>query len=161
MTDPSMPARGDPLDVALGRNIRIRRKSLGLSQSALASAVGLTFQQVQKYESGANRVSFSKLVEIAKGLNCRIADLIEGLVDGDQTAPVSDGEADLLSTTGAVELLQLYAKIHSPRLRRALINLSSALSSFAEPDAGSNSPLTTSTARAKGVRTAWRRRIKP
>eukprot|EP01033_Poteriospumella_lacustris_P022285 gene22285-16716_t len=69
MTDPTTPARGDPLDVALGRNIRIRRKSLGLSQSALASAVGLTFQQVQKYESGANRVSFFKLVEISTALN--------------------------------------------------------------------------------------------
>jgi len=83
MTVPSTASGRDPLDAALGRNIRIRRKSLGLSQSALAAAVGLTFQQVQKYESGANRVSFSKLAEIAKALNCRIADLIEGLDGGE------------------------------------------------------------------------------
>eukprot|EP01037_Dinobryon_pediforme_P017418 gene17418-17609_t len=139
MTDPTTPARGDPLDVALGRNIRIRRKSLGLSQSALASAVGLTFQQVQKYESGANRVSFSKLVEISKALNCRIAYLIEGLEDGEAPGPVLEGENDLLSTTGAVELLQLYAKINGPRLRRALISVSLALSSSTEPDTGPDS----------------------
>ena len=149
------------MDVALGRNIRIRRKSLGLSQSTLASAVGLTFQQVQKYESGANRVSFSKLVEISKALNCRVAYLIEGLDGGEAPPPVPEGENDLLSTTGALELLELYAQIHSPRLRRALIAVSGALSSSAEPDAGPDASPATPTARAKGVRTAWRRRIKP
>ena len=160
MTVPSVAPGRDPLDAALGRNIRIRRRSLGLSQSALAAAVGLTFQQIQKYESGANRVSFSKLAEIAKALNCRISYLIKGL-DGDETpTPVPEGQNDLLSTTGALELLELYAKINGPRLRRALINLSIALSPSGEEDANTASSNTTSTVRPKGVRTAWRRRIK-
>ena len=60
MIDRAETAHPDPLDVALGRNIRTRRKSLGLTQAGLGDAVGLTFQQIQKYERGTNRVSFSK-----------------------------------------------------------------------------------------------------
>ena len=69
----------NPLDIALGARIRVRRKSLGLSQDDLAVQVGLTFQQIQKYERGANRVSFSRLVEIARTLKCRAQDLIGDL----------------------------------------------------------------------------------
>ena len=95
-----------PLDIALGRNIRLRRKSLGMSQSALGEAVGLTFQQVQKYERGKNRVSFSKLAGIATALQCKISDLIEGLEDGEDT---SDGheKSTLLGETGLRRLAAL------------------------------------------------------
>ena len=58
------------LDIALGNRIRQRRKGLGVSQTTLAEAIGLTFQQVQKYERGFNRVSFSRLVDIAHALDC-------------------------------------------------------------------------------------------
>src|SRR6202051_4027587 len=69
------------LDVALGLRIRQRRKALGVSQTALADSIGLTFQQIQKYERGFNRVSFSRLVDIAHALNCRVIDLV-GDLDG-------------------------------------------------------------------------------
>ncbi len=64
---PKTFGRDEPnkLDVALGLRIRQRRKSLGVSQTALADSIGLTFQQIQKYERGFNRVSFSRLVDIA------------------------------------------------------------------------------------------------
>lgn len=68
-----------PLDVELGRYIRRRRRELGLSQDQLGRMIGVTFQQVQKYEHGTNRVSFSRLVEIAQSLDCSVADLIGDL----------------------------------------------------------------------------------
>jgi transcriptional regulator with XRE-family HTH domain len=98
----------DPLDVALGAAIRIRRRSLGISQEALADRCGVSFQQVQKYENGANRVSFSRLLLVARALQCRIADLMEGL-DVDETTRTD--ELDLLPrlmTPGALELLTAY-----------------------------------------------------
>ena len=68
-----------PLDVALGSRIRLRRRELGFSQEQLARQVGITFQQVQKYEHGTNRVSFSRLVEIAQALRCGVMDIVGDL----------------------------------------------------------------------------------
>jgi len=72
------PARSTPhvVDVVVGSNIRQRRRALKVSQEALAEAVGVTFQQVQKYERGANRVSASCLFEICRALKCHPADLM-------------------------------------------------------------------------------------
>ncbi|MGA7713996.1 MAG: helix-turn-helix transcriptional regulator [Rhizomicrobium sp.] len=65
-----------PLDVALGGRIRLRRRELEMSQDQLARKIGITFQQVQKYEHGTNRVSFSRLAEIAGALKCSVSDLM-------------------------------------------------------------------------------------
>jgi transcriptional regulator with XRE-family HTH domain len=69
-----MASRGfpNPIDVHVGSRIRLRRTLLGISQEKLAEAIGLTFQQVQKYEKGANRVSSSRLVDIANALDVSI-----------------------------------------------------------------------------------------
>ena len=126
-----------------------------MSQSALGEAVGLTFQQVQKYERGKNRVSFSKLAGIATALQCRISDLIEGLEDGTDTDP-GDNRAALLGETGALELLQTYASVKSPRLRRAIISLAKGLSDQPEemePNAD-DQPVRA----RREARTRWRRR---
>ena len=77
--EPSQVPHPHPLDVELGRYIRKRRRELGLSQDQLGRMIGVTFQQVQKYEHGTNRVSFSRLVEIAQSLNCTVAELIGDL----------------------------------------------------------------------------------
>jgi transcriptional regulator with XRE-family HTH domain len=146
-----------PLDIALGRNIRLRRKSLGMSQSALGEAVGLTFQQVQKYERGKNRVSFSKLAGIATALQCRIADLIDGLEDGGDAEP-GDDRAALLGETGALELLQTYASVKSPRLRRAIISLAKGLSDQPEEAAEDEEDATGAARPRREARTRWRRR---
>jgi DNA-binding Xre family transcriptional regulator len=71
----------DALDRALGNTIRLRRSALHMSQTKLADAAGVSFQQIQKYERGVNRVSFSCLVAISQGLGCRVADLV-GEPDG-------------------------------------------------------------------------------
>ena len=64
------------LDVAIGQNIRERRLALKLSQTSLAQTIGITFQQIQKYERGYNRISFSRLVDIAHAFDWRVVDLI-------------------------------------------------------------------------------------
>src|SRR4051812_37905868 len=71
----------NPVDLYVGGRIRMRRRSLGVSQEKLADDLGLTFQQVQKYERGANRVSASKLYEIARSLQTPVAFFFEGLND--------------------------------------------------------------------------------
>jgi len=73
------PDGPDILDIAMGQRIRERRRALGIAQKDLAAEVGVTFQQVQKYERGANRISYSRLAAIARVLNCRVAELSDGL----------------------------------------------------------------------------------
>ena len=125
----------NPLDIALGARIRVRRKSLGLSQDDLAVQVGLTFQQIQKYERGANRVSFSRLVEIARTLKCRVQDLIGDLdVEGEVSDQVA-AEAVQLKETGALELIRAYSAIRSAGRRRIVVSLAQTLSKEDEPEA--------------------------
>lgn len=96
------------MDIALGGAVRIRRRMIGMSQEALAEHCGVSFQQIQKYENGANRVSFSRLVQIARALECRVADLLEAL---DTANPQAPADLDLFSrmrTPGALELLAAY-----------------------------------------------------
>lgn len=71
-----MPESPHPVDVLVGNRIRARRRLLGASQDQLAQAIGVSFQQVQKYENGTNRISCSRLVEIARYLNVTPADLL-------------------------------------------------------------------------------------
>ena len=120
----------DPIDVAVGARIRIRRRWLGLSQTQLANALGITFQQVQKYERGANRVSFSRLLEIAHALDCGLANLAEGL-DAD-AGPELNGLNVLLALDGALDLLEAYRTIRSRELRRALLMHARALGEMTE-----------------------------
>src|SRR5579875_3003935 len=81
MTPTGSERSPNPVDIHVGLHIRMRRKALGISQERLAEALGLTFQQVQKYERGANRVSASKLWEIARALRTNVAYFYEGLED--------------------------------------------------------------------------------
>ena len=117
-----------PLDIALGARIRLRRKELGFSQDHLARAVGITFQQVQKYEHGTNRVSFSRLVEIAEALKCGVVDLI-GNLDKSKSSASFSRQISFLTEPGANDLLEAYASIDSPKRRRAILNLARQLAS--------------------------------
>lgn len=110
----------DPVDMTIGARVRMRRKSLGLSQGALASRIGVTFQQVQKYERGVNRISGSMLVSVAEGLDTSVAWLV-----GEEGRGGEEAETILrsLSTSGAQELLQAFTSITSPSARNALIAL--------------------------------------
>jgi transcriptional regulator with XRE-family HTH domain len=115
-----------PLDSALGSRIRLRRKELNLSQDQLARAVGITFQQVQKYEHGYNRISFSRLAEMCQVLDCSISDIVEGLVPSKFSSPASKRAANL-SKPGASDLLRAYVSIRSPTRRQAVLGLAKQL----------------------------------
>ena len=118
------------VDMHVGARVRMRRRFLGLTQQALAESLGLTFQQVQKYERGANRVSASKLYEIARALHVPVPYFFEGL--GDPTAGASAAGLDdaseqhvhgFLMTTEGLELAAAFPRITRPRLRRRILDL--------------------------------------
>jgi transcriptional regulator with XRE-family HTH domain len=103
-------ALADPIDIAVGARIRLLRKVRGLSQQALAEAAGVTFQQIQKYERGANRVSASMLSRIAGALDAPVAEMFG---EGAAAQGGIDEVAALLAEPGALELLRAY--VHLPR----------------------------------------------
>ncbi|MDB5458175.1 MAG: family transcriptional regulator [Caulobacter sp.] len=118
-----------PVDLHVGARLRIRRKLLSLSQTQLADALGITFQQVQKYERGANRISASKLYEAARLLQSPVSYFFEGLDatgDGDD-----DGFAQRMTLFVAapegLELASLFPQITDRRLRRRVVDLVRAM----------------------------------
>jgi len=112
-------AIADPIDVAVGARIRLFRKMRGMSQQALADEVGVTFQQVQKYERGANRVSASMLARVAQTLRAPVAELF-----GETPAGMSavDEVAGLLAQPGAIELLRAFSDLPRGAPRAALVD---------------------------------------
>ena len=121
----------NPIDVHVGLQVRLRRKELKISQEKLAEALGLTFQQVQKYERGSNRISASKLYEIARTLRVSIAWFFEGLGDpmkGDDGDSASSAFAHgFLLTQDGVDLANLFPKIPERRVRRRIVELVRAM----------------------------------
>jgi transcriptional regulator with XRE-family HTH domain len=117
--------RPDPVDIEVGHRIRIERLARGLSQTALANQLGVTFQQVQKYEKGVNRVGAGRLTKIAEVLGIDVAaffgakDMIEpGAKESGQASPLK-----LLTVSGAFRLLRAYGEIEDSNLRRAVVDL--------------------------------------
>jgi len=117
----------DEVDAYVGARIGLRRSALGLSQSALAQQLGISFQQVQKYERAANRVSASKLWEMARALDTSVAYFYEGLAEGSATrgsnSPSSETVQDFLLTPEGMELAQTFPRISQPRVRRKILEL--------------------------------------
>lgn len=117
------------LDAHVGNRLRVRRMLAGLTQEELAAAVGITFQQVQKYEKGANRISASRLHAFAKALRVRVgwffddADSATGRVDSASDATEELSDTELLGGKEALELVGAYWRIRSPEKREALLML--------------------------------------
>ena len=112
-------AATDPVDFAIGARMRARLRQLNLSQSDLAAKLGVSFQQVQKYERGVNRVSGSTLVSAAAALGTTVG----WLVGEEGAAAQSDDVFKALATPGALEMLQAFAGIGDARARSALVAL--------------------------------------
>jgi len=115
------------VDVHVGNRIRARRKLRGLGQVALAQRIGVTFQQIQKYEMGANRVSASKLYEIARALQTPVGWFFDGLNLAESEAEGGDASElavvdSFLRTGEGVELVKFFPKL-SHRERRGVISL--------------------------------------
>jgi transcriptional regulator with XRE-family HTH domain len=124
-----MPAhRVHPTDKHVGARLRMRRLMLDKSQGEIAKALGLTFQQLQKYEKGANRISASRLQQLCKILNVSVSFFFEDVPRAQgSTDPVEDSEAAamtaLLATSDGVALVTAYRRICDSKVRRAIVAL--------------------------------------
>lgn len=123
-----------PVDRHVGGRVRMRRILVGMSQEKLGEALGLTFQQVQKYEKGSNRISASRLSHIAQVLGVPVTFFFEGapverpdLESGFAEQPQADFSFDLLSTPDGVQLAKAFMSIDDPKLRRRVVDLVATL----------------------------------
>lgn len=118
--------RPDPVDVEVGHRIRIQRLAKGLSQTALANQLGVTFQQVQKYEKGVNRVGAGRLTKIAEVLGVAVGTFFNGSQEIAAIQTEGDGDVSplkLLTAPGAFRLLRAYATITDGGLRQSIVGL--------------------------------------
>lgn len=127
---PENKKKPNPIDVHVGGRIRLRRNMLGMSQEKLGENLGITFQQIQKYEKGTNRVGASRLQAISSILEVPVAFFFEdapgggeGLAEESQTAYV----VDFLSSTEGLQLNRAFVRIGDPKVRRKIIDLVRAL----------------------------------
>ncbi len=118
----------DPIDIHVGNRVRIRRKLLGMSQTALGGAIGLSFQQVQKYERGANRISSSRLFELSQILDVPVAFFFHDMPeDIEQREPVETPLDDPEFKREALELVYAYFAIENDGKRKSLFNMVKAI----------------------------------
>lgn len=115
-----------PLDVALGARIRAKRTAAGISQTELAAAIHVTFQQIQKYEKGQNRLSFGRTVRIAGALKISLAELAGDLVPTAALPALSRRDA-WLDNPEAHELLEAFSKIKSRKQRASLVDVARSM----------------------------------
>jgi transcriptional regulator with XRE-family HTH domain len=123
----------NPIDVRVGGRLRLRRNMLGLSQEKLGEAIGLTFQQVQKYERGANRIGASRLYELSRVLDVPVSfffdntDPVRAPAMGFAQPPAEAFESDPLRKPETLELVRAFFAIDDPMVRRRLMDLAKAL----------------------------------
>ncbi|MEL6168038.1 MAG: helix-turn-helix transcriptional regulator [Pseudomonadota bacterium] len=118
-----------PVDVHVGKRVRHRRWMVGMTQQQLAEKVGIKFQQIQKYETGMNRVSASRLWDISEALGVPVSFFFEGL-DGDKAATPESVPGDIMADKEALELIRSYYAIPETQ-RRRLFELARVLSEVA------------------------------
>jgi transcriptional regulator with XRE-family HTH domain len=124
----------NPVDRHVGSRVRMRRMMLSLSQEKLGDALGLTFQQVQKYEKGANRIGASRLQQIANILHVPVSFFFEGAPSQSLERPAGMGEApspsyvsDFLATSDGLALTKAFVRIKDAKLRRRIVDLVEAI----------------------------------
>jgi len=128
------------VDRYVGSRVRMRRIMLGMSQEKLGEALGLTFQQVQKYEKGTNRVGASRIQQISEILQVPVSFLFEG---GPSGTPSTDGfnegtspayVSDFLATSEGLALTRAFTRIADPKLRRSIVELVEQIATREAPD---------------------------
>jgi transcriptional regulator with XRE-family HTH domain len=126
----------NPVDVHVGKRLRLRRTLMGLSQEKLGAAIGLTFQQVQKYERGSNRIGASRLFDLARVLDVPVGFFFEDMSEeiaarspGRAQGDVEPVESDRnpVAKRETLELVRAYYKIHNPAVRKRLFEMAKAL----------------------------------
>lgn len=121
----------DPIDAHVGARLRLRRMMLGVSQESLAAQVGVTFQQIQKYEKGQNRIGASRLFQLARALSAPVGYFFEGAPGAAAEADPAPNVAALLSTPESVQLATAFARVADAGTRRRIVDLVQALVSDA------------------------------
>jgi transcriptional regulator with XRE-family HTH domain len=115
------------VDEHLGKRVKARRLVLDISQERLADLVGVTFQQIQKYENGVNRIAASRLWEMAKALSVPVSYFFEGIPLDRPAGVAEDGPEelvyDMMATPEGQRLLQIFGAIKNPKLRRRVVEL--------------------------------------
>ncbi|MFO1118951.1 MAG: helix-turn-helix domain-containing protein [Rhodospirillales bacterium] len=139
------PGVPNPVDIHVGSRVRLRRTLLGLSQEKLGEAVGLTFQQIQKYERGANRIGASRLFEFSRILDVPVSFFFDDMADrmkaGETPAvpalsdqPQAPLEPDPLTRRETLELVRAYYRISDPQVRKRLFELAKSLGTTEDMD---------------------------
>jgi transcriptional regulator with XRE-family HTH domain len=129
--------RANPIDIHVGTRVKLRRTLLGLSQEKLGEALDLTFQQIQKYERGANRIGASRLHQLSRVLDVPVSFFFDDMAEtGDRPQPVGGGapgqpaiEPDLTARRETMELVRAYYRIPEPGVRKRLFDLIKAVAS--------------------------------
>lgn len=126
-----------PTDIHVGKRLRLRRTILGLSQEAIGTAIGVTFQQIQKYERGINRIGSSRLHDFSRILNVPVSYFFDEMEKpagstGTQTAGVAEDAApafehEKMSSRETLELMRAYYRISDPRVRKKVFDLIKSL----------------------------------
>jgi transcriptional regulator with XRE-family HTH domain len=123
----------NPIDIHVGKRIRMRRLLLGMNQQTLATALGVTFQQVQKYEHGANRVSASRLSAMAEILGVSISDFYGDLPAANAEVSVEENiRREQLERPETIQLVRLYYAISDPAVRHQFLEMVKAVAQSAE-----------------------------
>ncbi len=118
------PRTPDLVDIEVGQRIKIQRLVAGLSQTELGENIGVTFQQVQKYEKGANRVGIGRLTRIARALNVSVNSFFEGRDTIEHVAQEGvESPLSLLTDPHAFRLLQAYSRLTDGEMRRSIVEL--------------------------------------
>lgn len=134
---PPTAGNPNPVDIHVGARVRLRRTLLGMSQERLGEALGLTFQQVQKYERGANRIGASRLFDLARALQVPVGFFFDDLPDA-----VADGETPIAAVHGddpmqrreTIELVRAFYRIANPTARRRLFELTRSIADAIDGD---------------------------
>ncbi|HCS22517.1 MAG TPA: helix-turn-helix domain-containing protein [Alphaproteobacteria bacterium] len=136
-----------PVDIHVGTKVKSRRLMLGLSQEELAKSIGLTFQQVQKYERGSNRISVSRLTDISRALKVPVDYFLEGCANvlmngtggarkpamkGVSDTPQATLEPDPMTKRDVLELIRAYEQISTPQLKKQLLEMAKAMAKAGE-----------------------------
>ena len=118
-----------PIDIYVGKRVRLRRKLLGLTQSDLANKLDITFQQIQKYEKGENRISASKLYEIGATLGNNVAYFFDGY-EAQEESIEADNHQDIsiLDNNDAIQLVRSFSTIKNSKLQKKLLSLIATVS---------------------------------
>lgn len=131
----------DPIDVEVGGKIKAQRRLVGMSQDTLAARLGVTFQQIQKYEKGTNRVGASRLQNISSILNVPVSFFFEDAPGDHADATTGLAEAtssnyvvDFLSSSEGLQLNRAFVRITDPKVRRKLVDLVKALAAESEAE---------------------------